>query len=265
MKGNQSCVRSLQHEVTRTHVKDIVANPLFVNPVAIHNPTDFSSCFCNPCVSVRSNLLFADNVSSCNSSTMSLNSCVSHTSKDKSKSNSGSLCQPHCSKKTHSTFTQSQFLSTSNACIQTDFIRTSVSCIQTALCQSSSCTQTDSSNRVSHSYTQSAALCNTLGDSCTIIEGVAPSDAFKFSMVANSHNDVPTRGYIIANVSERDHSELRIVPAHFNGHLDVALIDTGSAFTILTKDYRHLLVDRHNTCRANFHAANGSAIKVAQS
>ena len=135
VKGIQSYVRSLQHEVTRTHVKDIVANPLVVNPIAIHNTTDYSSCSCNPCVSVRSNLLVAGNVSSCNGSTMSLNSRVSHTPKDKSKSSSGSLCQSHCFKKTHSTYTKSQLLSTSNACIQTDFIRTSVSCIQTALCQ----------------------------------------------------------------------------------------------------------------------------------
>ena len=116
------------------------------------------------------------------------------TPKDKPKSISGSSCQSQRSKKTHSTHTQSEFLSTSNACIQTDFICTSVSCIQTALRQPSSYTQTDSSNRVSHSYTQSAALCNTLDDSCTIIGGVAPSDAFKFSMVADSYNDIPTRG-----------------------------------------------------------------------
>ena len=47
----------------------------------------------------------------------------------------------------------------------------------------------------------------------------------------------------------------------FNGHLDKALVDTGSAFTILTKNYRHL-VDNRSWCCPNFHAAKGSPIKV---
>ena len=39
------CVRSLQHEVTRTHVKDTVANSLLVNPITFHTPTDFLLAF----------------------------------------------------------------------------------------------------------------------------------------------------------------------------------------------------------------------------
>ena len=179
------CVRSSQHEISHTHNQHTperfnvypVINDSFVT-ITNH---DVSSCLCNPCVSVRSNL----SDSTCSSlDSSSFIGGVTHSDDDTYNS------------------------SVSNA------------------------------NR-RHTTNQRQAT-------------------------NQGHTQQPTHAkqpFGVSNAADQDRGELPVIPVRFNGHLDKALVDTGSAFTILTKNYRHL-VDNRSWCCPNFHAANGSPIKV---
>ena len=117
----------------------------------------------------------------------------------------------------------------------------------------------------------SDSTCSTLDSSC-FIGDVSPSDNDTYN--SSVSDATPRRAtyeqsiqqltyakqpYIVSNAANQDREELPVIPVRFNGHLDKALVDTGSAFTILTKNYRHL-VDNRSWCCPNYHAANGSPI-----
>ena len=54
---------------------------------------------------------------------------------------------------------------------------------------------------------------------------------------------------------------LSVVLCRFNKHLDKALVDTGSTYTILRSEYKFLVGDDRGDA-PDFHAANGTSIKV---